>query len=243
MNTSLIPGRLASARPEDGLGRKTRVILFGTLGLGLALLGLVLWFTIARPVKVVPRIKPMPLFALADQYGLPINSSDLLGRQVVMNFTYTACGEDCAAQRAGLIALREALRADGRLGSQVVFLTISIDPARDTPPALQTYAAQLGASPETWLFATGAADELKALIGGDLGIYYEQPDAAGAIKHEQNVLLVDSNGVLRARYEGAALNQAKMLRDIGMVSEELASTGAMRQVYEASHIFLCYPPD
>lgn len=243
MNTSLIPGRLASTQPEGGLGLKTRVILLSVLGLGLALLGLVLWFTIARPVKVVPRIRPMPLFALADQYGLPINSSDLLGRHVIVNFTYTACGDDCAAQRAGLVALREALRTDGRLGSQVVFLTVSIDPARDTPGALQTYAAQLGADRETWRFATGSPDELKALVGGELGIFYEQPDAAGVIKHEQNILLVDSNGIMRARYDATALSQAKVLRDIGMIGEELASSGAMRQVYEASHIFLCYPPD
>ena len=63
------------------------------------------------------------------------------------------------------------------------------------------------------------------------------------IKHEQNILLVDSKGIMRARYDAAALSQTKMLRDIGMIGEELASTGAMRQVYEASHIFLCYPPD
>jgi protein SCO1/2 len=243
MNTSLIPGRLASPRPEDGLGRKTWVILFSVFGLGLILLGLVLWFTIARPVKVVPRIKPMPVIALSDQYGLPINSSDLLGRMVVINFTYTTCGAECGSQRVGLVALREALRAEGLLGSQVTFLTVSIDPARDTPEALQTYAAQLGADRETWRFATGNPDEVKALVGGELGIYYARPDADGVIKHEQNVLLVDSNGILRARYDGAALNQARVLRDIGMVSEEQASTGAMRQVYEASHIFLCYPPD
>jgi protein SCO1 len=243
MDTSLVPGRLKSSRPEGDLGRKTRAILYGVIGLGLVLLTFVLWFTIARPVKVVPRIKPMPVFALEDQYRLPINSSELLGRMVIMNFTYTSCGEACAAQRAGLVALREALLANGLLGSEVIFLTVSIDPTRDTPAALQTYAAQLGADPGAWRFATGSPDELKALIGGELGIYYAQPDAAGLIKHEQNVLLVDSNGLLRARYDGEALSQARMLRDIGMVSEEQASTGAMRQVYEASHIFLCYPPD
>jgi protein SCO1/2 len=222
---------------------RTKVILFGSLGLGLVLLAAVFWFAVARPVKVIPRIKPLPAFALQDQYGLPINSSDLLGRQVIINFTYSGCGDDCAAQRQGLLELREALRAEGRLGDEVIFLTVSIDPARDSNLALQTYAAQLGADRESWRFVTGEAAELKALIGGELGIYYEQPDAAGRIEHEQDVLLVDSNGILRARYNGQALSQAKLLRDLDMVREELGSTGAMRQVYEASHIFLCYPPD
>lgn len=243
MKLTLSQGRLGSARPESSMGLRTRVILAGSLGLGLLLMFAALWFAVARPVKVVPRIRPMPAFALADQYGLPLNSSDLMGRLTVINFTYTGCGEACDAQKQGLVTLREALRADGRLGQQVSFLTVSIDPARDTPQALQTYAAQLGADRQSWRFVTGDPAELKALIGGELGIYYELPDAAGQIEHEQNVLLVDSNGILRARYEGAALDQARLQRDLRMVSEELGSTGAMRQVYEASHIFLCYPPD
>ena len=240
---------LSAARPgpdvhdPNRVSLRMRLLLFGLLGLGLTIMAATLWFTIARPVKVVPRIKPLPAFALEDQYGLPINSSDLLGRQVVINFTYTGCGETCAAQRQSLVELREALRADGRLGRQVIFLTVSFDPARDTREVLQRYAVQLGADRETWRFVTGSASELKALIGGELGIYYGPPDAAGQIKHAQNVLLVDSNGIFRARYKGETLEQAKLLRDLGMVIEELGSTGAMRQVYEASHIFLCYPPD
>jgi protein SCO1/2 len=240
---------LSAERPDRALhdpssvSLRMRLLLYGLLGLGLALMAATLWFTIARPVKVVPRIKPLPAFVLADQYGLPLSSNDLLGRLVVINFTYTGCGEDCAAQRQGLVALREALRQDGRLGRQVIFLTVSFDPERDTPEALQVYAAQLGADRQTWRFVTGDAGELKALIGGDLGIYYGKPDASGRIKHEQNVILVDSNGLFRARYKGEALEQAKILRDIGMVTEELGSTGMQRQIYEASHLFLCYPPD
>lgn len=83
-------------------------------------------------MKVLPRIAPLPAFTLEDQYGLPINSNDLLGRTVFINFTYTRCGEDCAAQREQLVALREHLRAEGSLGSEVLLLTISFDPERDT---------------------------------------------------------------------------------------------------------------
>jgi protein SCO1/2 len=244
MKLSLGHERPVSALPDPStVSPRMRLLLVGLLGLGLALMTATLWFTIARPVKVVPRIKPLPAFVLEDQYGLPINSSDLLGRQVVINFSYTSCGEACAAQRQGLVKLREALRASGQLGREVIFLTVSFDPERDTREALQVYAAQLGAERETWRFVTGDAGQLKALIGGELGIYYGQPDAAGQIEHEQDVLLVDGNGIFRARYKGEALEQSKILRDIGMVTEELGSTGMMRQVYEASHIFLCYPPD
>jgi protein SCO1/2 len=224
-----------------GLSLRTRALLLSGLALGLAVLVLALWFVIGRPVKVLPRIVPLPAFALADQYGLPINSSDLAGRTAFVNFTYTGCGEPCAAQRSALVALREQLRAEGRLGRDVIFLTVSFDPARDTPEALQIYAARLAADRGSWRFATGDPQELKALIGGELGFYYGEPDAAGAIRHDQRVLLVDRNGQIRARYKGESLSTATMLRDIGLVDQELGSSGVMRQVYEASHLFLCYP--
>lgn len=244
MNSTLSFERPGSApRDTSSVSPRMRLLLFSLLGLGLVIMVATLWFAVARPVKVIPRIKPLPAFQLEDQYGLPINSSDLLGRQVVINFTYTSCGEPCAAQRQGLVKLRETLRADGRLGREVIFLTVSIDPERDTREALQRFAAQLGADRDTWRMVTGSPDELKALIGGELSIYYGKPDATGQIEHEQDVILVDGNGIFRARYQGAALGESTIVRDIGMVTEEFGSTGMMRQVYEASHIFLCYPPD
>ncbi len=224
-----------------GLSRRTRAALFSGLALGLALFALAFWFAVARPVKVLPRIAPLSAFSLEDQYGLPLSSADLRGRMVFINFTYTGCEEECAAQRASLVALRETLRAQGRLGSEVVFLTISFDPERDTREALQTYAAQLAADRNSWRFATTDPTSLKALIGGELGIYYDKPDTAGRIAHDQRVVLVDAHGMLRARYRADALDQGKLLRDIGLVQQELGSSGLMRQVYEASHLFLCYP--
>jgi protein SCO1/2 len=225
------------------LSRTTKLILLGLLGLGLLILVAVLWFTIAQPVQVLPRIRALPSFVLQDQYGLPLHESDLRGRMVLINFTYTGCTDACAAQREALVTLRETLRADGRFGRELIFLTISFDPERDSSLVLQTYAAQLGAERNSWRFATGDPTELKALIGGELGIYYGLPDATGRIEHEQQLLLIDGNGQLRARYDGQVVRQERLLRDLGMIREELGSSGLMRQIYEASHLFLCYPPD
>lgn len=235
----LAPERIPHSTPR--LSHSARITMYGLAALGLALLILTFWFAVARPVKVLPRIAPLPAFTLEDQYGLPINSNDLLGRMVFINFTYTRCGEDCAAQREQLVALREYLRAEGSLGSEVLLLTISFDPERDTREALQTYAAQLAADRRSWRFATGDPPELKALIGGELGFYYGQPDTNGMIKHDQRVILVDSNGMIRARYAAERLHVRAFLRDIDLVRQELGSSGLMRQVYEASHLFLCYP--
>lgn len=232
---------VATSSPAVGISPRTRALLIALFALGVAVFGLVFWFVAARPVKVLPRMAPLPAFALEDQYGLPINSSDLAGRLALIHFTYTGCGDACAAQRAALVGLREQLRAEGRLGREVIFLTVSFDPARDTREVLQLHAAQLGAERGSWRFATGEPDELKALIGGELGFYYGEPDASGAITHDQRVLLVDSNGLIRAKYKPVDLEVWRLQRDIGLVQEELGSSGVLRQVYEASHLFLCYP--
>ena len=236
---------LPTTHPDhsDPLSRTTKLILLSLLGLGALILVAVFWFAIVQPVQVVPRIRALPSFVLQDQYGLSLHESDLRGRMVLINFTYTGCTELCTAQREALVKLRETLRADGRLGYELIFLTISFDPERDSGMVLQTYAAQLGAERNSWRFATGDPTELKALIGGELGIYYGLPDADGSIEHEQQLLLIDGNGQLRARYDGQAIKQERLLRDIGMIQDELGSSGLMRQIYEASHLFLCYPPD
>jgi protein SCO1/2 len=241
MKLSLSHPGVSPAGADNGVSVRTRALLLAGLVLGLTILGLVLWFAIAQPVKVLPRIAPLPPFALHDQYGLPLNSSDLRGRTALISFTYTGCGEECAAQRAGLIALREQLRADGRLGGEVILLTVSFDPERDTREALQIYAARLAADRESWRFATGEPGELKQLIGGELGLYYGKPDASGVIEHDQRVLLVDRNGEIRARYAVQDLRPERLERDLGLMEQELGSSGVMRQVYEASHLFLCYP--
>ncbi len=243
MKLSIAQARSGGSQLAGEISPRTKVLIFGLFGLGLLILVGVLWFAIARPVKVLPRIRTMPSFGLSDQYSLPLNDSDLRGRQVLINFTYSGCGADCAAQRQRLVDLREWLRAEGRLGREVLFLTVSFDPARDTREALQTYAAQLGADPRSWRMATGTPEVLKQLIGGELGIYYGPPDAAGRIEHEQQVILVDASGMMRARYEVEDLMQTRLSRDLDLLSAEQGSSGMMRQVYEASHIFLCYPPD
>lgn len=230
-----------SAPADSGLSPRTRRLLLAGLLLGLAVLALAVWFAVARPVKVLPRMEPLPAFVLQDQYALPLSSSELAGRMLFINLTYTGCGAPCARQQQTLVELREQLRADGRLGSEVLFLTISFDPQRDTPQALQTYAARLGADRGSWRFVTGNPRELKALIGGELGFYYGTPDASGAIEHDQRIVLVDRNGLIRAKYKAEGLTTAKLIRDLGLVEQELGSTGAMRHVYEASHLFLCYP--
>lgn len=232
-----------SVRPVEGSpspARWIRLALYGVAALFIALVVLILWFAIARPVQVLPRIAQAPAFMLTDQDGRWVSDADLRGSVLLINFAHTRCGERCAAMERSLLAVSDALRADGRLGTQVRLITISVDADGDTPPALRAYAARLNVAAPEWIFLTGSARELKQLIGGEYGVYYRLNGETVDLV-DQRVVLVDETGLLRAEYDGTRLDPAIVLRDIGLVEQEANSSDAARPIYEAAHIFVCYP--
>nr|MCU0491087.1 SCO family protein [Chloroflexaceae bacterium] len=219
-------------------GPRLRLVLLVSGLLLAAVLALLLWFALARPVTVVPRMRPVPAFSLRDQAGQWVLDGDLREKVVLLHFSYSRCGQPCVAQVAELQALRDQLQASGLLGSQVQLLTVSFDPAYDTPAVLNQYAASLGADGVAWRVLTGEATELKTLIGGGFRVFYEQqPGFGGSFAHDQRVTLVDKNGLIRAEYDGERFTAARAVRDITLMEREAQSSGLERSVYEAAHLF------
>jgi protein SCO1 len=201
-------------------------------GLAIALCGLLviplLWFVIAQPLKVLPRMRPVPPFMLVLANGRWLGAADLKGQATVLSFGSSRCGTPCARSEAlvqELARSKQALR----------LVTISIDPEHDTPAVLST--VQQEAEGRQWL--TGRVDEIKQVVGGGFGVYYA-PIADGGLTVDERVVLIDGNGLVRAEYEGAQIDVQRVLRDLRLLEEEAASTGLWRSAYEASHLFLCY---
>ena len=215
------------------------IALMSTLLAGL--LATLIWFVVARPVKVLPRGEPFPPFALTDQRGTRLLDSDLRGRMVFVSLMHRRCGDECAEQTRRLLELRQVLQSSGRLGSEVLFLTITLDPAHDTPADLAALAGELGVDPQTWRFVTGDPQEIKMIVGGGLGGYYTEPDEHGKLYAARRPFLIDPSGMIRTSYPAEGPPLATALRDIDLIAREMGSQGAMRLVYEASHLFVCYP--
>lgn len=239
--------RLDIALPAttNELTTRRQIIIRLLFGSGIVLIGgliaAFLWFVIARPVKVLPRGEPLPPFALTDQRGNRLLDSDLRGRMVFISLMHSRCGDECAEQNRRLLELRQALQTAGRLGSEVIFLTITLDPAHDTPADLSALAGQLGVDPQSWRFVTGDPRDVKMLVGGGLGVYYTEPDKTGKLYAERRTFLIDPVGNVRTSYPADGPPLAIALRDVDLIAREMGSQGAMRLVYEASHLFVCYP--
>lgn len=107
--------------------------------------------------------------ALVDQDGAPVRfRSEAIGDHVVVvDFVFTTCTTVCPALSAIFARVQEQL--GDRLQRGVRLVSVSLDPARDTPARLKAYAARHGAGP-SWRWLTGPQADVEEVLKG-LGAY------------------------------------------------------------------------
>jgi protein SCO1/2 len=105
---------------------------------------------------------------LTTQDGKVVHFYDdlLKDKAVVINLIYTHCTASCPLETAKLSQVQKIL--GDRVGKDVFFYSISIDPEHDTPAALKAYAARFHTKPG-WLFLTGKKDDIR-VISKKLGL-------------------------------------------------------------------------
>ena len=108
---------------------------------------------LAASEERLPEIGPAPDFALVSQDGARVALQDFRGKIVAVTFIYTSCPDICPLLTEMLAGVQDELGAD--FGPRVAFVSITVDPARDTPEVLKAYAQGVGANPAGWSFLTG----------------------------------------------------------------------------------------
>ncbi|MGD8885819.1 MAG: SCO family protein, partial [Gammaproteobacteria bacterium] len=106
----------------------------------------------ARRLAVAQHPPAIPDVLLQDRNGALFRMSELRTRTVVVDFIYTGCLTFCRVMGNTLQQVRRELPADGA-GEDVMLLSISFDPANDTPARLRAYAKRYGANPDDWKIA------------------------------------------------------------------------------------------
>jgi protein SCO1 len=150
----------------------------------------------SKPLGIGSRV---PDFTLTDQTGRPVSFAALAGKVVALNFIYTRCAlpQFCLRVTNNFGVLQT--RFERQLGRDLVLLTVTFDPERDTPDVLATYAQRWNADPKTWHFLTGGADAVRhvcAMFGVEAF-----PDE-GLMNHSLQTAIVDRSGVIVASIEG-----------------------------------------
>lgn len=158
-----------------------------------------------RRLELEQAPRPLPAVALLDSRSrrFPLDRLAQIdgdaSRVTVIMLGYTYCVEICRTTASGLAYLQQELRARG-LDKRVRLLTISFDPARDTPAALDDYSRKLNADPAQWTFATVAAqaDLARLLKPFDIVVL---PDGMGGYVHNGAFFVADSGGRLIRAYD------------------------------------------
>jgi protein SCO1/2 len=217
---------------------------------------LIITFMAVKPLRVMPRLAPAPGYTLADQHGEPVSAADLRGKVVLYDFIYTSCTTMCPAMTAQMLKVQRGLEEKGWLGDEVMLVSITFDPERDTPARMAEKAREVNANPDGWLWLTGDLLTIKQLVGGEFGVYFEQipldedaVDAAGLspeqiaegydFVHATAFVLVDEEGTIRADYR-QMLDAERALRDIALVVRE-KNAGALAPLWGAAHAIRAYP--
>ena len=152
-----------------------------------------------------------PNVTLTTQDGAPVRFYDDLikGKIVAINLIYTTCKYACPLETARLSQVARLL--GDRMGRDVFFYSITIDPDHDTPEVLKDYAAKYQAGPG-WTFLTGKKDEIE-IISKKLGLYSE-PDPKNPDGH-QPFLLIGNEATGQWMRNSAVDNPGFMARTIG----------------------------
>jgi protein SCO1/2 len=176
----------------------------------------------------LPVLGKIPAFSLIDSDGRSVTQADLQGGVWVADFIFTQCPNICPALSAQMAQLQHRLASQGGQGVRLV--SISVDPAHDTPAALHAYADRFKADPSRWLFMTGERDALHALIssGFQLAVAERSPsentDGQGLITHSDRFVLVDRDLNIRAYYHGQEPESVqRIVDDVGRLGSSASN--------------------
>jgi protein SCO1 len=188
-----------------------RAVLLGAIAaLGSGVVGA------APKSEALPTIGPAPSFTLTAQDERRLSLRDLRGKVVVLTFIYTTCADTCPLLTAKMAALQGRLGAD--FGARVFFVSVTVDPERDTPTVLKGYGVAHGARFDGWAFLTGGPAEIRE-VSKRYGIFAKKT-ARGDIDHTFLTSVIDPRGVLRVQYMGVRFEPTELLTDIRSVLAE-----------------------
>jgi cytochrome oxidase Cu insertion factor (SCO1/SenC/PrrC family) len=171
------------------------------------------------PLAPDPQLSDIALlpFELTDQNGNTVTNAALSGKITVVDFIFTHCPLVCPTL-SGQMAGVAAKISDPR----VQFLSVSVDPERDTPERLKDYAASLGGD-QRWRFLRGSKEQTWKLVreGMKFGISEDEsmPIKLGDgstmfnIRHPAHLVLVGPKGEVLGMYLGTRDEEVGALVD------------------------------
>jgi protein SCO1/2 len=160
--------------------------------------------------KAVPIGHAVPDFTLTDQQQKSTNLAQFKGKVVALTFAYSRCPNPNYCFRLSNNLWRLSRRFHAVAGSDLVLMTIVIDPDNDRGKALDQYADTWKANPAAWHFLTGPLPEVRS-VAELFGMNFWSDE--GFLTHTFHTVVIDRQGHLAANLEGNQFN-ADQLGDL-----------------------------
>ena len=161
-------------------------------------------------------------FSLVDEQGNQVQFPESYrGRKLVLSFIYTHCPDVCLATTARMIELRDRLGEE----NDAMFLSITLDPRRDSSSVLREYARIQGIDTRNWHLLTGDKETLDSLFER-MDVFYRtsfmQHGDDGTevyfLDHSDIIAVMDSEGVVQAEFKGTELDPDEVAEVIDEIS-------------------------
>ena len=170
-------------------------------------------FAEAEPLPVLgPEDHVVPPFAFTNLDGKEFSHRDVGERIRVVDYFFTHCPTICPVMSSQLVRFQAQLHSAGIGEDEVLLISHTVDPRRDTVARLLDYATRIGADTAQWKFLTGEEDDLYDLARNGYFLTALPSDtAAGGFFHSDTFTLVDGRGRIRGYYDGTATEEADEL--------------------------------
>ncbi|MDB4655592.1 SCO family protein [Flavobacteriales bacterium] len=148
-------------------------------------------------------------FSLTDQTGSVVTNADFDNKVYVADFFFTTCPSICPKMTANLQDLAKYYEAD----DDIMFLSHSVTPEKDSVPVLAAYAEKYSANSERWKLVTGPKKHIYELARRSyFAVTTEGDGGENDFIHTENFILVDKERKIRGFYDGTSKDDMEKLK-------------------------------
>lgn len=164
---------------------------------------------------------------LVNQMGDSVNLYDQAGKIIILDLFFTNCGSICPRLTNNMSQLQHSFSRGGdvrkKIDTSIVhFMSISVDPERDSVPVLRNYMNKMGLASDNWWLLTGSKDSIYKFVFEELKVdkFSEEPISPNFV-HTSRFMLIDKKMQIRGYYGGLdSASLLKLARDVGYLMLE-----------------------
>lgn len=170
--------------------------------------------TVENAHKVTKEVA-LPDFKLIDENGDSVTKGDLIGKTVVMTFTYVNCLDPnaCPILLGNFSNLQQDLKSKGSKTNNLLLVSISLDPENDTPEAMKEHANKMNLDMSYLKMLTGDINEIQNLAD-TLGEHFEKKGSE--VLHENKTFIFDEDGKLSHEFTGSNIDRNELYQVVTM---------------------------